>query len=114
MSILNKIFENHEILERHDGKISNKGRFSGIEKNEYWLVKDKKTEEFKLIEEIHSKNKTIKYGLYQTLYPDKFIELLGGKIIKPAILPISDLIFFAKNGMNSDATFQYLLDKLNH
>jgi hypothetical protein len=45
MSILNKIFENHEILERHDGKISNKGRFSGIEKNEYWLVKDKKTEE---------------------------------------------------------------------
>lgn len=74
----------------------------------------KKTEEFKLIEEIHSKNKTIQYGLYQTLYPDKFIELLGGKIIKPAILPIYDLIFFAKNGMNSDATFQYLLDKLNH
>jgi hypothetical protein len=73
----------------------------------------KKTEEFKLIEEIHSKNKTIQYGLYQTLYPDKFIELLGGKIIKPAILPISDLIFFAKNGMNSDATFQYLLDKIN-
>jgi hypothetical protein len=74
----------------------------------------KKTEEFKLIEEIHSKNKTIQYGLYQTLYPDKFIELLGGKIIKPAILPISDLIFFAKNGMHSHATFQYLLDKLNH
>ena len=74
----------------------------------------KKTEEFKVIEEIHSKNKTIQYGLYQTLYPDKCIKLLGGKIIKPAILPISDLIFFAKNGMHSDATFQYLLDKFNH
>ena len=74
----------------------------------------KKTEEFKVIEEIHSKNKTIQYGLYQTLYPDKCIKLLGGKIIKPAILPISDLIFFAKNGMHSDATFQYLLDKINH
>ena len=35
----------------------------------------KKTEEFKVIEEIHSKNKTIQYGLYQTLYPDKIIEL---------------------------------------
>ena len=73
----------------------------------------KKTEEFKVIEEIHSKNKTIQYGLYQTLYPDKIIELFGGKIIKNALLPIPDLIFFAKYGMHSDATFQYLLNKLN-
>ena len=28
--------------------------------------------------------------------PDKFIELFGGKIIKNALLPIPDLIFFAK------------------
>jgi len=73
----------------------------------------KKTEEYKIIEKIHSKNKTIIYGLYQTLYPDKIIELFGGKIIKPAILPIYDLLFFAKNGMNSDKTFQYLLNKIN-
>ena len=73
----------------------------------------KKTDEFDNIEKIHSKNNTIQYGLYQTMYPDKYIELFTGKIVKPAILPISDLIFFAKNGMHSDATFQYLLDKLN-
>jgi serine/threonine protein kinase len=73
----------------------------------------KKTEEFKIIEEIHSKNRTIQYGLYETLYPDKFIELFGGKVVKSAILPIPDLIFFAKNGMHSDATFQYLLEKIN-
>ena len=73
----------------------------------------KKTEEFKIIEEIHTKNKTIQYGLYQTLYPDKFIELFGGKIIHIARLPIPDLIFFAKNGMHSDATFKYLLEKIN-
>ena len=74
----------------------------------------KKTEEFKVIEEIHSKNKTIQYGLYQTLYPDKIIELFGGKIIKNALLPIPDLIFFAKYGIHSNTTFQYLLDKLNN
>lgn len=45
MSILSKIFEKHEIIESFDGKTSNMGRFSGIEKNEYWLVKDKKTNE---------------------------------------------------------------------
>lgn len=73
----------------------------------------KKTEEFKIIEEIHSKNKTIQYGLYQTLYPDKFIELFGGKIIHITRLPIPDLIFFAKNGMHSDATFKYLIEKIN-
>ena len=72
-----------------------------------------KTEEFKIIEEIHSKNKTIQYGLYQTLYPDKIIQLFGGKLIKNALLPIPDLIFFAKNGIHSDATFQYLLEKIN-
>ena len=51
MSILNKIFENYKEIESFDGKITNKGRFSGIEKNEYWLVKDKKTnEEFFLMD----------------------------------------------------------------
>jgi hypothetical protein len=74
----------------------------------------KKTDEFKIIEKIHSKNKTIQYGLYQTMYPDKFIELFGGKVVKNTRLPIPDLIFFAKNGMHSDATFQYLLDKINN
>lgn len=32
MSILNKIFENYKEIESFDGKITNKGRFSGIEK----------------------------------------------------------------------------------
>lgn len=51
MSILNKIYENYEIIESFDGKICNKGRFSGIEKNEYWFVKDKKTcDEFFLMD----------------------------------------------------------------
>lgn len=45
MSILNKIFENYQVIDSFDGKISSKGRFTGIEKNEYWLVKDKKTDE---------------------------------------------------------------------
>jgi hypothetical protein len=45
MSILNKIFENCHIIDSFDGKISSKGRFTGIEKNEYWLVKYKKTDE---------------------------------------------------------------------
>lgn len=88
--------------------IDYKGNYSFAE-----LIKIiKKTEEFKVIEEIHSKNRTIQHGLYQSLYPDKFIELLGGKIIHNHRLPISDLIFFAKNGMHSEATFQYLLEKL--
>ena len=51
MSILNKIFEEYQVIDSFDGKISNKGRFSGIEKNEYWLVMDKKMdEEFFLME----------------------------------------------------------------
>ena len=45
MSILTKIFQNYDIIESFDGKISEKGRFTGIEKNEYWLVRDKKTDE---------------------------------------------------------------------
>ena len=43
MSILSKIFKDHEVLGSFDGKISEVGRFSGIENNEYWLVKNKET-----------------------------------------------------------------------
>jgi hypothetical protein len=51
MSILNKIFIEHEILESYDGIISKLGRFSGIEKNEYWLVKNKiSNEEYYLMD----------------------------------------------------------------
>lgn len=45
MSILNEIFKEHEIIESFDGKISTVGRFSNTEKNEYWLVRNKKTNE---------------------------------------------------------------------
>jgi hypothetical protein len=51
MSILNKIFIEHEILESYDGIIGKLGRFSGIEKNEYWLVKNKiSNEEYYLMD----------------------------------------------------------------
>ena len=89
--------------------IDYKGNYSSDE-----LIKIiKKTEEFKVIEKIHSKNRSIQHGLYQSIYPDKLIELFGGKIIDNHRLPIPDLIFFAKHGMHSAATFQYLLEKLN-
>lgn len=45
MSILNEIFKEHEVIESFDGKISTAGKFSNIEKNEYWLVKNKNTDE---------------------------------------------------------------------
>ena len=45
MSILNKIFIEHEVIQNYDGKISKLGRFNGIEKNEYWLVRNKITDE---------------------------------------------------------------------
>ena len=48
-----------------------------------------------------------------TLFPNKYIEIFNGTILLNALLPIPDLIFFAKNGMHSDATFKYLLEKLN-
>lgn len=45
MSVLNKIFLDHEVIESFDGKTSNLGRYNGIEKNEYWLVMNKITKE---------------------------------------------------------------------
>jgi len=73
----------------------------------------KKTDEFKIINEIHSRNSTIQEALYMTLFPDKYIKIFNGTLLLNELLPIPDLIFFAKNGMHSDATFQYLLEKLN-
>ena len=43
MAAFTQIFKEHDILESFNGKESNLGRFAGIEKNEYWLVKNKKT-----------------------------------------------------------------------
>lgn len=45
MAIIREIFKEHIILESYDGKISKLGRFTGIEKNEYWLVKNKISDE---------------------------------------------------------------------
>ncbi len=46
MSIINKIEENHIIIEEFDGKIIEKiCRFKGQEKNKYWLVQNKETNE---------------------------------------------------------------------
>ena len=45
MAAFTQIFKEHDILESFNGKESNLGRFAGIEKNEYWLVKNKKTDE---------------------------------------------------------------------
>ena len=44
MAAFTQIFKEHDILESFNGKESNLGRFAGIEKNEYWLVKNKKTD----------------------------------------------------------------------
>jgi hypothetical protein len=49
-----------------------------------------------------------------TLYPEKYAELLSGKIIRGPLLPIPDLIFFAKYGMHSDETYEYLLSKIKN
>ena len=59
MSILNEIFKEHEIIETFDGKISTAGRFSNTEKNEYWLVRNKKTNEEYYMMDI-SKNRLTK------------------------------------------------------
>jgi len=45
MSILNEIFKEHEILESFNGKSTKRGKFANHEKNEYWLVRNKKTGE---------------------------------------------------------------------
>jgi hypothetical protein len=39
------IEEEHTILQNFKGKVSKIGRFTGIEKNKYWLVKNNKTDE---------------------------------------------------------------------
>lgn len=72
----------------------------------------KNTQEYAFINEINSTNQTTQHFLYMTLYPEKYAKLLSGKIIRGPLLPIPDLIFFAKYGMHSDETYDYLLDKL--
>jgi serine/threonine protein kinase len=72
----------------------------------------KNTQEYAFINEINSTNQTTQECLYMTLFPEKYAELLNGKIIRGPLLPISDLIFFAKYGMHSDETYEYLLDKM--
>lgn len=72
----------------------------------------KNTQEYAFINEINSTNQTTQVCLYMTLFPEKFAELLSGKIIRGPLLPIPDLIFFAKYGLHSDETYDYLLDKL--
>ena len=60
MSILNEIYKEHQILESLDGKISKSGRFSGVEKNEYWYVINIKTNEKYYIMDV-SKNRLTKF-----------------------------------------------------
>ena len=73
----------------------------------------KKTQEFLFINEINSTNTTIQEYLYMTLFPDKYISIFSGKIFSKALLPIPDLIFFAKYGIHSNETYEYLLSKIN-
>jgi hypothetical protein len=43
--MLEDIQEEHEILQTFNGKVCKMGRFAGEEKNKYWLVKNKETNE---------------------------------------------------------------------
>lgn len=43
--LIKEIEKEHDILEEFDGKIQKYGRYAGEEKNKYWLVKNKITEE---------------------------------------------------------------------
>jgi serine/threonine protein kinase len=74
----------------------------------------KNTQEHAFINEINSTNQTIQHCLYMTLYPEKYAALLSGKIIRGPLLPIPDLIFFAKYGMHSDEIYDYLLSKIKN
>jgi hypothetical protein len=78
------------------------------------IKKLKKTQEFLVINEINSTNTTIQEYLYMTLFPDKYISIFSGKIFSGALLPIPDLIFFAKYGMHSNESYYYLLSKINN
>jgi hypothetical protein len=42
---MSDIFDNHDILETFRGKINALGRYAGEEKNKYWLVKNRETDE---------------------------------------------------------------------
>ena len=74
----------------------------------------KNTQEYVFINEINSTNMTTQECLYMTLYPEKYAELLSGTIIRGPLLPIPDLIFFAKYGMHSDETYDYLISKIKN
>ena len=73
-----------------------------------------KTEEFNIIRRISPHQKIIQERLFMTLYPEKYFAFLkrSGKLIRNHILPIEDLIFMAHHGVESDATFTYLLGKV--
>jgi hypothetical protein len=45
MEFIQEIEKQHNILKEFDGKINRAGRYAGEEKNKYWLVKNKITEE---------------------------------------------------------------------
>ncbi len=75
----------------------------------------KKTDEFEIVKEIVPTNKMIQYELYKTLFTNKYITLCTNKgtIRSHALLPDVDIIFFARYGIHSDETYQYLLSKLS-
>jgi serine/threonine protein kinase len=79
------------------------------------IKKIKKTKEFSIIKEIVPTNKIIQIELYKTLFTNKYITLCTNKgtIRSDALLPVNDIIFFARYGIHSDETYQYLLSKLS-
>ena len=71
----------------------------------------KKLDEFKVVQLITS-NPTMQSSLFKTMYPDTYLRLFKETQIQKAKLPLEDLIFLAHNGMHSDESFHYLLEKL--
>jgi Fe2+ transport system protein B len=83
MSILNEIHREHLIIESLDGKISKSGRFSGVEKNEYWYVINIKTNEKYYMMDV-SKNRLTKFdkdSLEKVLSIDKIWTVCNNYVV---------------------------------
>jgi tRNA A-37 threonylcarbamoyl transferase component Bud32 len=82
--------------------------------HEATIDKMKKSLEYESIKGI-SKNVSVLNSLFMTLFPEKYLSFLNGtgEILQKNILPVGDLIFFAHHGIESEATRDYLFEKIN-
>lgn len=84
MEIINKILEEHEILEQFSGRIITKVcRFIGQEKNQYWLVRNKKTNEEYYLMDVSNNRLTIidKESINKVLEFDKTLTVCNNYVV---------------------------------